>query len=266
MNKVEVFTVEKENKESVELALLMPDTEIGYRGQMEYNKVFANALKSGALLRQSLNTYLREQKLWDDVKESEYVQLQDIVLKGHEVLERKRNIKLSEAKKIALEMRETRIKLRNLLAERSSLDVNTAEGQAENARFNMLLSLCLVYNKDGKPYYKDLNDYITHSTENVAVEGAKRFAALLWQVDQDYEQNLPENKFLKKYKYVDDKLRLVNKDGHLIDVDGKLIDENGRYINEQGEFVDYDGNLVGEDGQYKEVGHFLDEDGNPIVD
>ena len=85
-------------------------------------------------------------------------------------------------------------------------------------------------------------------------------------LDNDYESNLPENKFLKKYKFIDDKLRLVDKKGRLIDADGKLIDEEGRYIDDQGNYIDKYGNRVDKDGEYLvESKPFLDDDGNPIV-
>ena len=71
---------------------------------------------------------------------------------------------------------------------------------------------------------------------------------------------------MKQYKFVDDKLRLINKDGKLVDEQGRLIDENGRFINEKGEFVDKDGNLVNSEGDYVvEFTPFLDDDGKPVV-
>ena len=75
-------------------------------------------------------------------------------------------------------------------------------------------------------------------------------ASKLYGLDDNYEKNLPENKFLKQYKFVDDNLRFINKDGKLVDQDGRLIDENGRYINQNGEYVDKEGNLVDDKGDY----------------
>jgi hypothetical protein len=89
---------------------------------------------------------------------------------------------------------------------------------------------------------------------------------MLYCLDNDYEEKLPENKFLKQYKFVDDKLRFINKEGKLVDEEGRLLDENGRFINDKGEYVDKDGNLVTLDGEYVvEFKPFLDDSGKPII-
>jgi hypothetical protein len=91
-------------------------------------------------------------------------------------------------------------------------------------------------------------------------------AILASKRENDYEEKLPENKFLKQYKFVDDKLRLVNKEGKLVDEKGRLIDNNGRFINETGQFVDKNGNLVDDKGDYVvEFSPFLDDNGKPVV-
>ena len=89
---------------------------------------------------------------------------------------------------------------------------------------------------------------------------------MLFGLDKDYENTLPENKFLKKYKFVDDKLRFIDKKGRLIDSEGRLIDESGRFIDENGNFVDKYGNKVDAEGDYVvEPEPFLDENGKPII-
>ena len=123
-----------------------------------------------------------------------------------------------------------------------------------------------MYNDTKQPYFNNLEDYLNRATEEVAISGAQNLANMVYGLDNNYESNLPENRFLKKYKFVDDKLRLIDKKGRLVDEDGRLIDENGRYINEQGVFVDKYGNEIDEDGEYIVTPEpFLDDDGKPIV-
>jgi hypothetical protein len=124
-----------------------------------------------------------------------------------------------------------------------------------------------VYNETKQPYFKNLEDYLSRSNEPVAILAAQHLANMLYGLDNDYEKNLPENKFLKKFKFVDDNLRLINDKGKLVDEEGRLVDENGRYINEAGEFIDRHGNRVDDKGEYV-VEHkpFLDDDGNPIAE
>jgi hypothetical protein len=123
-----------------------------------------------------------------------------------------------------------------------------------------------VYNDTKQPYFNSMEDYLNRSTEQVGLLGAQNLANMLYGLDNNYEANLPENKFLKKYKFIDDKLRYVDKQGRLIDAEGRLIDESGRFIDDQGNFVDKFGNKVDQEGDFiVEPEPFLDDDGNPIV-
>jgi hypothetical protein len=146
------------------------------------------------------------------------------------------------------------------------LDNHTAEGQADNARFNYLISSCLVYSSNKEKYFKTYEEYLSRASEPVAIKAAQVLANMLYGLDNDYEKKLPENKFLIKYKFVDDKLRLINKDGHLVDLEGRLVDSNGRYVNEKGEYVDKNGVPVDINGDYiTDFKPFTDDEGNPVV-
>jgi hypothetical protein len=263
MSDRETFEVTKDDK-TIKLAVITPNAEISNKAQREYNRAFRNALDSGAIFRETLEVHMRKQGLWDDKKAEEHEKLVNKIRDGERRLAQG-GIKLSEGKQIALDMARNRGELQSLLAQRNRMDVNTADGQAENARFNALVSLCIVDAETNKPYYKDLDDYLNHSSDPEARQGAEKLANMIYDIDEDYEKNLPENKFLRQYNFVDDSLRLVNKDGQLVDVDGNLVDENGRYIDENGNYIDRDGNRVDENGEYVvDSQPFLDDDGNPV--
>lgn len=231
-----------------------------------YNTAFSDAIKNKALVRAKLDDILVEQGLWDDTKQTQFNKLQNQILDGERVLA-KGGISLAEARKRAIEMRQARIELRDLISVKTNLDTHTAEGQADNARFNYLVSSSLVYTDTKQPYFSGYEDYLSRAAEPIAILAAQHLASMLYGLDNDYEEKLPENKFLKKYKFIDDRLRLVNKEGKLIDTEGRLVDENGRFINEKGQFVDKNGNLVNEEGDYMvEFSPFLDDDGKPIVE
>ena len=88
----------------------------------------------------------------------------------------------------------------------------------------------------------------------------------MYGLDSNFEKNLPENKFLIKYKLVNEQLEYVDSKGRLTDEEGRLVDENGRFINEEGQFVDRNGNLVDNSGDpVVQFEPFLDEDGKPII-
>ena len=163
-------------------------------------------------------------------------------------------------------MKKTRDEIRELISVRTSLDNHSAEGQADNARFNYLVSACVVYKDNNEKYFKNLEDYINRADDPAALLGAQKLANMIYGLDNNFEKNLPENKFLQKFKFVDDKLRLIDKSGRLVDAEGRLVDSEGRFIDEQGNYVDKFGNRVDKDGEYVvEFKPFLDEDGNPVV-
>jgi hypothetical protein len=235
-------------------------------GQKVYNQAFTDAIKSKSVVRAKLDELLEDQGLWNAEKQAKFTLLQRELLDGEKKLA-KGGFSLNEAKDLAIRMKKIRDDIRDLISVRTSLDNHSAEGQADNARFNYLVSVCVVYNDTKQPYFNSMEDYLNKSTDPVAISGAQNLANMLYGLDNDYESNLPENKFLKKYKFVDSKLRLVDKKGRLIDNEGRLIDESGRYVDDNGNFIDKFGNRVDAEGDYVvDQQPFLDDNGNPIIE
>ena len=248
-----------------EMSIRSPSLQDQKEGTKVYNQSFSEALKAKAVVRARLDDILVEQGLWDAVKQAQFTKYQSDILESERKLA-KGGISLSEAKSLALEMKKNRAELRELIAVKTSLDTHTAEGQADNARFNYLVSACTVYNDTKEQYFKNYEDYLNKSGDPISVLAAQNLANMIYGLDNDYEEKLPENKFLKQYKFVDDQLRLINKEGRLIDEKGRLIDENGRFINTDNQFIDKDGNLVDKEGDYIiEFTPFLDDEGKPII-
>ena len=231
-------------------------------------KTFNDSLARGDLLRDQLESELRKRELWNDDREMDYQTLRREVLDGEYKLQ-KGGIKLNDARAIALEMTTKRNEMVDLLSSRTDLDSNTCEGKADAARFNFLFSCCLVYDETGDHYFPNkLDDYLVNQDDPVALAGATEFYYLI-SGSESVDNKLPENKFLKKFKFVDEDLRLIDKEGKLIDSQGRHIDEKGNLIkwNSDGTSVKVDpsGRLVGADGDF-DVEHtaFLDDDGDPI--
>jgi hypothetical protein len=258
-----VVKVEIGGKE-VELAVLRPNAKQRQEAQKVYNRAFREAVESGAILRAKIESVMREQKLWDDQKEAELRKLQTSISEKERKV-RSGGIKLSEARDLAIQLRRDRAELRGLNSERMSLDNNSAEAQADNAQFNYWVSVCTVHANDGKPYFKSYEEYMTKEDDPAVGPAASALAKIIYNLEDDYEKKLPENQFLVKYKFADESLHLVDKQGRKVDAEGRLVDENGRYINEAGQFVDRDGNLVDEEGNFVvDEKPFLDDEGNPI--
>lgn len=257
----------KANVDGVEKEFLVrsPSLNDQREAQKVYNQAFTDAVKSKSVVRAKLDDLLQDQGLWNDEKQAKFTGLQRELLDGEKKLA-KGGFSLNEAKDLAVKMRRIREEIRDLISVRTSLDNHSAEGQADNARFNYLVSACLVYNDTKQTYFLNMEDYLNRAGEQIATLAAQNLANMLYGLDNDYESTLPENKFLKKYRFVDEKLRLIDKKGRFIDSEGRLIDEAGRFIDDGGNFVDKFGNRVDAQGEYVvESKPFLDDDGNPVV-
>jgi len=281
--------IEGENLEGKTVKVLLKTPDAGdYRdSQVEYNKAFRKALDSGALLRQKLDDYMREQDIWSDAKQAKNDAYVDSIQQMEEALQGG-GIKLSEAKVSALKLRVARVEFRDLLAEKNNLDQNSVEGQADNARFSELVRLCMLNPTTKKPYFPTQADYDAAADQPWVIKAASELAGILYGLDPDYDQKLTENKFLKEFDFVNDDLNLINEAGHTVDGDGRLIDEFGRFVayrtpeaeaakdEEQRYFCNRDGEEVikvtDSDGEENWVRKalatrkpFLDDDGNEIV-
>jgi hypothetical protein len=243
-----------------------------YKETAEANKLRAEAfnreLNAGTILRDELDTELRKRKLWNDKREMEFQTLRTEV-NDLEYRLAKGRIKLSDAKQIALEIKKKRQEMVNMLTAKSNLDSDTCEGRADNERFIYLFANS-IYNKEtGEKYFpKGVEDYMVKQDDPVASAAVQEFYYLLSD-SENPDDNLPENKFLKKYKFANEDYQLVDDEGRLIDMSGKHIDENGRYIKWTSDtdyiFVDSEGRQVNEKGEFVvEDCVFLDDDGNEI--
>ena len=257
-----------------EFAVRLPSYKVMEEANKLKSKVFRESLDAGDMLRDQLEDILRNKGLWNDQRQIEYDTLRKEILDREYQLQ-KGGIKLNDAKALALEMKEKRQRMVDMLSGRSDLDSQTCEGKSENARFNYLFAHSLVYNDDElTPFYPNgLEDYVVDMDNPIAVKGATEFYYLL-SGTENLDDKLPENKFLKKFKFVDDKYRLVEKgSARLVDRDGKYVDEYGNYVeyNEDGTYyyVDVNGRKLDEEtGNFviDEPSPFLDEYGNPVLE
>lgn len=252
-------TVEVKGKndkgEEVTVYVKRPNSEQLNEAHMYSNKIFKQAIDSGAILRIKLDDYMESQGLWNEEHKKKIKDLDNKIDSDVKKLisgKQGKFSKLSQARKLALDIRKNRLERLVLLAKKRELDEYTVEAQVENARFDYLVTLC-VYNDEGERVFADLTEYGDKRGEPYAAEAASKLATLIYQFDEDWQKKLPENQFLLKHKLVNDKLHLINSDGHLISEDDKLINENNEYVNEKGEKVNRDGQRV-------------DENGNVIVD
>ena len=215
--------------------------------QKIYTKSFKKSIEDGAILKKSLEDHMRRQGLWDDAKQEEYLAL---IKKSADIEYKIKSGKInkaSEVKNKAIELKKLRQEMSELMSVRNSMDSLTAEGQAENSRFNYFVSACCYDYDTQKPVYSSVDEYIEKSSTELANELASKFATYMYGLDDNFENSLIENKVLKKLNMLDSSGNLVDMQGRRIDFEGNLLDEYGSRIDSEGNRIDINNNPVIDD-------------------
>jgi len=252
----------------VKLLVKKPGNQVLSNAQRISAKAWTDCVRDGIMTKKELTKFMKEHDIWIDEKEKEEKEKVKEINEYEKQLYlqngKAKKLKLSEAKEIAIKMRIARAELRDLISERISLEQNTAESLSDNARFDYLVSQCTFDENGIRKVYNSLDDYLSKSDDEVAFAAATALAQLMYSIDKDVEANLPENRFLQKFKFVNDDLSLVDGDGNRVDAKGRRIDDQGYYINNDGQRVDLDGNLIDKDGNYVQSVVYTDDSGKVI--
>lgn len=195
-----VFTTKDQDGNSLELAVKKPTPKINTEAQKHYNRKFRESIDSGALIRPKAQRVLKEQGLWDDEKEKELNETAKTLREDLTKFDKIEDIaeKTETAKKIHL----GREKLSELSIERNELDSVTAEYQAEYEKLNFLVAVCTVYNTNGNPYFKNLEDYYERAGEQSVLDAVSNFLYFANNIEPDFEDKYPENVFAKSQNIV----------------------------------------------------------------
>jgi hypothetical protein len=264
---VEVKVKDGEGEKTVKIVVKRPQSAVMSQAQRVSAKAWTDCVRDGIMTKKELSKFMKEQGIWDKGKDVE----QDKISADIIALEKKlyvgdsknAKVKASEAKNIAIDMRKKRNELRELIAEKMALEQNTAEAISDNARFEFLVANCAFY-ENGNKVYNSIDEYTEQSDSEIAFAAATALAQMMYSIDKDFEANLPENKFLKQYHFVNDDLSLVNEKGETVDLEGRRINNLGQYINDEGQRTDKDGNVLDENGNYVPSIVYVDDKGKKV--
>lgn len=242
-----------DSQKTVQITVKRPSSRVLSESQRISAKVWTDCVRDKIMTKQELKKFMYENGIWSAEKDAEQLALTEKInnLERQLYIQTKdrKKMKVSEGKQIAIDMRIARINLRDLIAEKMSLENNTAESLADNAKFDYMVAKC-TYDNNGELVYKTLDDYNDQADDEIAVAAATAMAEMLYSLDKDFEAGLPENKFLVNNKLVNDDLSLINDKGETVDTKGRRINEFGHYINDDGQRIDIDGNLLDDNGNY----------------
>lgn len=264
---VEVKRMRDGKEEVVKLIVKRPTSTLISQAQRVGAKAWTDCVRDGIMTKKELEKFMKQQGIWDEGKDEEQKKIVQNIADLEKSLYVSGNggkkLKASEGKRIAIQMRIKRNELRDLIAEKMSLEQNTAESISDNVRFDYLVANSVFY-ENGQKVYNDLEDYKERGDDEIAFMAASTLAGIMYSVDKDFEAKLPENKFLKMFHFVNDDLSLVNDKGETVDTEGRRIDKQGYWLNDQNQRVDKDGNVLDENGNYIPELTYLDDNDKEI--
>jgi hypothetical protein len=191
------------------------------KAKLQQSRVFNTCISNGCCLRTQLNKTLKNSGIWDE-EDDNYVDglskdIQDKLAKIDAG-----GIDIMEARQLAIEVNRQRMELINKLSVLREHDSLTAEGQADDAYFDSLVSSC-CFNEDGTKVFKSYEDYINRSREDLSIKLAQELSGLVFG-NTNFAKELPENKFLVEFGFVDEDMNYINEDGVKVDSSYKPIE------------------------------------------
>ena len=264
--KEKIVDVTLDNGDKVTIKVIKPTNRLNSRAQRIGATVWTQCIQDGVMTKQELMQLMENKGIWGKAEQNKQDEIQaDIAgLEKQLFINKKKKIKVSEAKGIAMKMKEKRIELRDHIAKRLELEGNTAEALSDNAKFDFLVANCTLW-ENGNKVYNNLDEYQDSGDDSLAFTAAATLAEMIYAIDSEFEKALPENAFLRAAGIINDEMQYVDKDGNRVDSKGKKINDLGWYLDDDGNRVDVDGNPLNEDGTFvAQVSYIDDETGEEV--
>ncbi len=263
-------TVDTCDQEGNKLNLVVkkPSNKVLQEATVAYNAKIADLLRSdnGLMLRAELSKHLESRGVWSEESSKRFTDIA-VELRNLEVKLRQGGIKVSEGRKYAVTMFELREEQVKIYQERKQYDSLTIESLAEEHKLSFILSRC-TFREDGKTlYFTTLDECINKNAEVASIQAASILFNMIYQTGEDVMDKMFEIQWLQKYELMDDKKRLINKEGQLVSKENELVNDVGLLINEDGERIDVLGHKINEKGDLliKEEQPFVDDlTGQPV--
>jgi hypothetical protein len=242
-----------DTKEKVTIYVVKPNNEVIAKADMLRAKRWNDCIRDGIITKKELAVLMEDRGIWNKEKSTQEGDISSKIQNLEKNLylgQNGKKPKVSEGKLIAVQMRELRGKLRELIAERLALEENTAESLSDNIRFDYFVATCTYYKDTNQKVYNSLEDYNQKSSDSIAFAAASMLGDIMYNLDDSFEDNLPENKWLRGFNLINEDLGFVDPEGVLTDSRGKKINDLGHYLDDDDNRVDVDGLPLNEDGTY----------------
>lgn len=256
------FTVEEGNGKKVKLAVRQAQYQDYEESDQVYATKVASLVKESSprrkmLLRSDVDKFLRANGVWTEDDENAVSKLREEIDANLAKLS-KGGIKRSEGRQLALEITDKRREIVRMMSKRQVFDDVTIESMAENEKVDYLIYCCTVYADSGSNYWDSFEDMKNDKLSDAYRRASVIVAEGVYNIDPNFERNLPENKWLHRFGYVDDELNYVDpKTGERVSRDGRPVKELEAEIEEM---------VKKANANLTEEAPFLDDEtGEPII-
>lgn len=172
--------------EDKEYAVVSPTNKQLREATHIYNRAFASAVRGGALLREEMEKILEERDIWnDDIAEKFRTKQEEFAKLRVKLAELDSEKEVKEVTKLSNKLAKLRTDMERMIAPKISSETNTAQGQAEQERFNFLVSVCTVYNDTEKQVYSSYDDFEEKIDDDIAQVASEKFGRIFYGFGSD---------------------------------------------------------------------------------
>jgi methionyl-tRNA synthetase len=166
---------------------------------------FREYLQEGMMLRDELNDVLDKRAYWTEEKKNRLKEVTEKIESNVEELKKK--LSKEKKKELAIQTKYLRTIFNLLSSQQNEVYKHTVETRVDDDYFDYLLSEC-VYTESGEKVYSSFEDYQERSTEELAVKAANKLAEIIYGLDPNWQEKLPENEILKSLDLLDDEMNI----------------------------------------------------------
>jgi hypothetical protein len=210
------------------------------------------------LTRSDLDKFLKEHEIWTEQDEKKLAELRSELEDKLNKLKKGGILLKAVGRPLAISVMDTRKEMVKLMSKRQIFDDTTIESIAENEKTDYLVYACTVYEDQGNNYWDSFEDMKNDKLSDSYRKASLIIAQMVYNINPEFEKNLPENKWLKKHNFIDADLNYIDsKSGSKVDRDGRPVVELEAEVQKQIDILQ---------GDIEEETPYLDDDtGKPIV-
>jgi hypothetical protein len=199
-SKERVFTVTVDGVEK-KYKIVKPTFTQGNKADLLYKKSFGEAIKSGLMTAMQMREIMAKDEYYGNSTNTSR-DIDNELAKLTADLEQESDKDKSLSIVLAIKEQRARKYIENFKI--NSMYEQTADNYAESIR-NQFYASELTQDEGGKKIFKSFDDFCERQADNIAQEAILNFMLFNAKISENYELSLPENQWLLKNGYINEK-------------------------------------------------------------